>query len=47
MRKPDAAAVTAGKSPLTGTRSDAATELVCVALALALLFLAMRIVSIW
>jgi hypothetical protein len=47
MRKPDAAAVTAGNSPLTGTRGDTAMELVCVALALALLFLALRIVSIW
>jgi hypothetical protein len=47
MRKPDAASVAATKAPLIGTRSDAAAELVCLALALALLFLAMRIVNIW
>jgi hypothetical protein len=47
MRKPDAAAVVAGKVPLMGPRSDAAAELVCLALAVALLFLVLRLASIW
>ena len=48
MRKPDAASVAARNPSLpAGGRGDAATELVCLALALALLVLAARIVSIW
>jgi hypothetical protein len=48
MRKPDAAVVTARKAPSPAdTRDDAPGKLVCAALALALLALAGRIVSIW
>ena len=48
MRKPEAAAVAARKNPPAGVRREAApTELVCLALALALLVLAFRIASIW
>jgi hypothetical protein len=48
MRKPDAASVAARKTSLpAGSQGDAPTELVCLALALALLVLAARIVSIW
>jgi hypothetical protein len=48
MRKPDAALVTARKAPSpAGTWDDAPERLVCAALALALLTLAGRIVSIW
>jgi hypothetical protein len=48
MRKSDAAFVTARKaaSP-AGARDDMPAKLVCIALALALLALAARIVSIW
>jgi hypothetical protein len=48
MRKPDAAPVAARKASLTtGGRGDAPVEVVCMALALALLVLAFRIASIW
>jgi hypothetical protein len=48
MRKPDAAAVAASKtSPAAGRREAAPTEIVCLALALAVVVLAMRIASIW
>jgi hypothetical protein len=48
MRKPDAASVAARKASLpAGSRGDAPAELVCMALALALLVLAFRIASIW
>jgi len=48
MRKPHAAAVAAKKtSPPALSRVDAPAELVCLALALALLVLAVRIASIW
>ena len=47
MRKPEAALVAAKKPSLpTGSR-DNPVELVCLALALALLALAFRIASIW
>jgi hypothetical protein len=46
MRKPEAAA--AAKSPLaTGHREGTPTELVCLALALAVVVLVIRIASIW
>ena len=47
MRKPDTAAVAAGKPAPIGNRSDVSVELVCLALALATFALALRIVSIW
>jgi hypothetical protein len=48
MRKPDAAAVAARKASVPSGRSgDAPVELVCLALALALLVLASRIASVW
>jgi hypothetical protein len=48
MRKPAAAPVAARKAPVPATGPDAApATLVCLALALALLFLAFRIASIW
>ena len=47
MRKPDAAAGAAGKTTLAGQRDATPTELVCVALVLAVVMLAMRIASIW
>jgi hypothetical protein len=48
MRKPDAAAVAAREaSPPALNRGDAPAELVCLALALALLVLVVRIASIW
>jgi len=47
MRKPAAAPVAAGKASLpAGGRDDAAVELVCLALVLALLALACRVASI-
>jgi hypothetical protein len=48
MRKPDPASAAARKtcSP-AGSRGDAPVELVCLALALALLALASRIATIW
>jgi hypothetical protein len=48
MRKPDAAPFTARKPSLAADRrNDAPAELVCVALALALIVLVARIASIW
>jgi hypothetical protein len=47
MRKPDTAAVAAGKPAPTRNRGDASVEVVCLALALATFALALRIVSIW
>jgi hypothetical protein len=48
MRNPDAAPVAARKaSPPAAGPGDAPKELVCLALALALLALAARIASIW
>ena len=48
MRKPEAAAVAARKNPPAGVhREGAPTELVCLALALAVVVLAIRIASIW
>jgi hypothetical protein len=48
MRKPEAASVAARKTSMAdGGRGDSPTELVCLALALALLVLAARIASIW
>jgi hypothetical protein len=48
MRKPDAAPVAARKARLPArSRGDTPVELVCLALALALLVLASRIASIW
>jgi hypothetical protein len=48
MRNPDAAPVTATRAFLPpGRPGDAPTQLVCLALALALFALAARIASIW
>jgi hypothetical protein len=48
MRKPDAASVAAAKASLpAGGRGDAPVQVVCIALALAIVVLAARIVSIW
>jgi hypothetical protein len=48
MRKPEAAAVAASKASVpAGSSGDTPVELVCLALALALLMLAFRIASIW
>jgi hypothetical protein len=48
MRKPDAAAAAASKTALpAGYRHEAPTQVVCIALLLALLALALRIASIW
>jgi hypothetical protein len=48
MRKPETGAAAARRtSQPAGSRVDAPTELVCLALALALLVLAARIASIW
>jgi hypothetical protein len=48
MRKPDAAPVAARQaSSPAGSRADTPVELVCLALALALVVLALRIASIW
>ena len=47
MRKPDAASAAASRSSLAGQRETTPTELVCLALALAVVVLAMRIASIW
>ena len=47
MRKPDGAAAAANKTALAGQREATPTELVCLALALAVAVLAMRIASIW
>ena len=47
MRKPDAASVAASKTTPGGYRGDAPAELVCLALVLALVALALRIATIW
>ncbi len=48
MRKPEAAAVAARKKALAADyREENPTELVCLALALAVIVLAIRIASIW
>jgi hypothetical protein len=47
MRKPDAASVAASKTTPAGYRGEASTELVCLALMLALVALALRIAAIW
>jgi hypothetical protein len=47
MRKPDAVSVAASKTTPAVYRSDAPVELVCLALVLALVALALRIASIW
>jgi len=48
MRKPDAASAAARQMSLpAGRTGDAPAELVCLALALALVVLAVRIASIW
>jgi hypothetical protein len=48
MRKPDIALAAARKASMpAGKRDDAPVELVCLALALALLVLAFRIASVW
>jgi hypothetical protein len=48
MRKPVAASVAARKASVpSGSRDNAPVEVVCMALALALLVLAFRIASIW
>ena len=48
MRKPEAASVAARIASVpAGRRGDTPVELVCLALALALLVLAFRIASIW
>jgi hypothetical protein len=48
MRKPDAILIAARKaSAPSGSRSDTPIELICAALALAVLVLAARIISVW
>jgi hypothetical protein len=47
MRKPDAASVAASKMAPAHYRGDAPAELVCLALMLALVALALRIAAIW
>jgi hypothetical protein len=47
MRKPGAASVAASKTTRAGYRGDAPAELVCVALVLALVALALRIATVW
>ena len=47
MAKPDAVSVAARKAMPAGGRSDAPVELVCLALMLALVALALRIAAIW
>ena len=48
MRKPDAAAAAASKNPAAAASGKLRpTELVCLALALAVVVLAARIASIW
>jgi hypothetical protein len=48
MRKPDVTPVTANRTSLTaGAPASTPVELVCLALAMALLALAARIASIW
>jgi hypothetical protein len=47
MAKPDAVSGAARKAMPAGGRSDAPVELVCLALMLALVALALRIAAIW
>jgi hypothetical protein len=47
MRKSDAASVATSKTVPAGYRGEAPTELVCLALMLALVALALRIAAIW
>jgi hypothetical protein len=48
MRKVDAAAMAVSKNPLRAAeRHEAAVQLVCLALALAMIALASRIFSVW
>ena len=47
MRKPDAVSVAASKTTLANYRGDAPAGLVCLALVLALVALAVRIATIW
>jgi hypothetical protein len=47
MRKPDAASGAATTTSLTGRRGDQPVQLVCLALVLALVTLALRIATIW
>jgi hypothetical protein len=47
MAKPDAVSVAAREPMPAGGRSDAPVELVCLALMLALVALALRIAAIW
>jgi hypothetical protein len=47
MRKPDAVSVAANTTALAGCRGDAPAQLVCLALMLALVALALRIATIW
>jgi hypothetical protein len=48
MRKPEAAAVAARKASLSaGSRDTAPVEVVCMALMLALVVLALRIATVW
>lgn len=47
MRKPDPAAAASKASLAVGRRDAASTELICLALALAVVALAMRIASVW
>jgi hypothetical protein len=47
MRKPDVAPAAASRTSLTAGPGSTPVELVCLALALALLALAARIASIW
>jgi hypothetical protein len=47
MRKPDAVSAAASKTVAAGYRGDAPAELVCLALVLALVALALRIAAVW
>jgi hypothetical protein len=48
MRKPEAASVAARKASLSaGSRDTAPLEVVCMALALAVVVLALRIATVW
>jgi hypothetical protein len=47
MRKSDAGAVAARKAMPAGYRGDAPVELICLALMLAVVALALRIATIW
>jgi hypothetical protein len=47
MRKVDAASMAVSKKPAAAERHEAAVQLVCLALTLALVALALRIFSFW